>query len=319
MALSGNGMRLSAFRAGLWKPRTHPGGFEGVGEAGIPWLQRVRRETGLPVAVEVGTPAHLEAVLKGGLDMIWIGARTVTNPFAVQELADCLKGIDIPVFVKNPINPDPQLWIGAVERFRKAGVVRVSAIHRGFSFYEESRYRNAPKWQVPIALRREMPDVPVICDPSHICGCREYLAEVSQMALDLGFDGLFIESHVNPAAALSDASQQVTPEALEALLNGLTVKSSTSSDAQLQSQIEAFRSQIDRIDDELLDLLAARMQVSSQIGECKKRGNMQVLQQSRWDRVLESALAGAKARGLDENAVREIFESIHRASIEKQI
>ncbi len=319
MALSGNGMRLSAFRAGLWKPRTHPGGFEGVGEAGIPWLKRVRRETGLPVAVEVGTPAHLEAVLNGGLDMIWIGARTVTNPFAVQELADCLKGLDIPVFVKNPINPDPQLWIGAVERFRKAGVSRVSAIHRGFSFYEESRYRNAPKWQVPIALRREMPDVPIICDPSHICGCREYLAEVSQMALDLGFDGLFIESHVNPAAALSDASQQVTPEALQILLNGLTIKSSTSSDAQLQSQIEALRSQIDRIDDELLDLLAARMQVSSQIGECKKRGNMQVLQQSRWDRVLENALAGAKARGLDENAVREIFESIHRASIEKQI
>ena len=319
MALSGNGMRLCAFRAGLWKPRTRPGGFEGVGEAGIPWLLRVKEELHLPVAVEVATPVHLEAVLKAGLDMVWIGARTVTNPFAVQELADCLKGADIPVFVKNPINPDPQLWMGAIERLRKAGISRVSAIHRGFSFYEESRYRNAPKWKVPVDLKRLMPDVPLYCDPSHICGCREYLGEVSQMAIDLGFDGLFVESHVNPDAALSDAGQQLSPAQLQDLLNSLIVKSSTASDAEILSQIEALRGQIDRIDDELLDLLAARMQVSSQIGECKKRGNVQILQQSRWDEVLGSALKGASQRGLDTDVVRAIFEAIHHASIKKQI
>lgn len=313
------GMRLCAFRAGLWKPRTRPGSFEGVGEAGIPWLKRVQEELHLPVAVEVGTPVHLEAVLKAGLDMVWIGSRTVTNPFAVQELADCLKGVDVPVFVKNPINPDVQLWMGALERVRKAGVRSVSAIHRGFSFYEESRYRNAPKWQVPIDLKRLMPDVPVYCDPSHICGCREYLGEVSQRALDLGFNGLFIESHIQPESALSDASQQVTPAQLKELLDALTIKASTSSDAGILSQIDALRSQIDRIDDELLDLLAARMQVSAQIGSCKKRGNVQVLQQSRWNAVLSDALAGARRRGLDERAVKDIFEAIHRASIEKQI
>jgi len=318
MALPDKGMRLLAFRAGLWKPRTRPGTFEGVGEAGIPWLQRVRREYLLPVAVEVATPAHLEAVLEAGLDMVWIGARTTTNPFAVQELADVLRGVDIPVFVKNPMNPDPALWLGAIERFRKAGVSRVSAVLRGFSGYEESRLRNAPKWQVPIAVRHQMPDVPMFCDPSHICGSREHIAEVSQRALDLGFDGLMVECHCQPDAALSDASQQLSPAALGELLASLTLKTSTSSDSRILSQIDALREQIDVIDDELLDLLSRRMQISSQLGECKKKVNLQILQPSRWDAVLEAALAGARERGLDESFVREIFTAIHQASIDRQ-
>lgn len=319
MALPDSGMRLRAFRAGLWKPRTRPGSFEGVGETGIPWLLRVQREYGLPVAVEVVTPAHLEAVLKAGLDMVWVGARTTTNPFAVQELADALRGVDIPVFVKNPVNPDPSLWIGAIERFRKAGVSDVAAVLRGFSGYEESRLRNAPKWQIPIAVKHDMPDVPMYCDPSHICGCRQYIAEVSQRALDLGFDGFMIESHCCPDKALSDAAQQLSPDEFGRMLASLTLKASVSSDSRTLAQIAALREQIDVLDDQLLDLLSRRMQISSQLGECKKKVNLQVLQPSRWDAVLEAALAGARERGLDESFVREVFTAIHQASIDRQV
>lgn len=319
MALPGSGMRLRAFRAGLWKPRTRPGTFEGVGEAGIPWLQRVRDELHLPVAVEVATPAHLEAVLKADLDMIWIGARTVTNPFALQELAEVLRGVDIPVFIKNPMNPDPDLWMGAIERIANAGVRDISAVHRGFSFYEKGRYRNAPKWQVPMEVMKSMPQVPMYCDPSHISGNRAYIQEISQRALELGFQGLFIESHVAPEKALSDSGQQVTPEQLQQLLASLTVRQSSSQDAEVLSQIESLRSRIDRIDEELLDVLAARMEVSAQIGECKKRGNMQVLQQPRWDAVLQNVLSLARERGLDEETVREIYTAIHQESISRQL
>ena len=313
-----DGMRLSAFRAGLWKPRTRPGTFEGVGEKGLPWLQEVQR-SGLPVAVEVATPAHLEAVLGAGVRIVWIGSRTTTDPFAVQSLADALSGVaDVQVFVKNPINPDPDLWIGAMERVLKAGVSRVCAVHRGFSFYERSRYRNAPKWQVPIDVMRRLPDVAMFCDPSHIAGDASLVAEVAQSALDLGFAGLFVESHIDPSSALSDSAQQLTPAALGDVLAGLVPKNSAVGDASIAAQIDSLRSHIDEVDDALLDLLASRMRISEEIGRCKKKGGITVLQSSRWEKVLEKVSAGALQRGLDPVFARNLFNLIHEASIERQ-
>ena len=311
-------MRLSAFRAGLWKPRTRPGTFEGVGEAGLPWLQDVQR-SGLPVVVEVATPFHLEAVLRAGIRIVWIGSRTTTDPFAVQSLADALRGAaDVQVFVKNPINPDPELWTGSMERVLKAGVGRVCAVHRGFSFYEKSRYRNAPKWQVPIDLMRRLPEVPMFCDPSHIAGDASLVTEVAQSALDLGFSGLFVESHISPSSALSDSSQQVTPSALGDILASLVPKNSVVSDASIAAQIDSLRSHIDEVDDALLDLLATRMHISREIGLCKKKGGITVLQSSRWEKVLEQVSDGASRRGLDPVFIRNLFNLIHEASIEKQ-
>lgn len=313
------GMRLSAFRAGLWKPRTRPGTFEGVGEEGLPWLQEVQESCGIQAMVEVATPAHLEAALNAGIRIVWIGSRTTTDPFAVQALADCLEGsADVTVFVKNPINPDPELWIGAVERIAKAGVGKVCAIHRGFSFYEKSRYRNAPKWQVPIDVMRCMSGVPMYCDPSHIAGDAALVGEVAQSALNLGFAGLFIESHINPAAALSDSAQQLTPVALGRMLGTLVPKNAVVSDASVAAQIDALRSHIDEVDDALLDLLATRMQISEEIGLCKKKDGITVLQPSRWKKVLEKVSAGAVQRGLDPVFVCNLFNLIHEASIERQ-
>ncbi len=313
------GMRLSAFRAGLWKPRTRPGTFEGVGEAGIPWLAGIQRSLGLPVAVEVATEAHLDAVLSAGIRIVWIGSRTATDPFAVQALADVLRGCsDVTVYVKNPINPDPDLWIGAMERVMASGVKSIAAVHRGFSFYETVRYRNNPKWQVPIDVMRRMPQIPMFCDPSHISGDASLVGTVSQSALDLGFAGLFIESHCNPQAALSDASQQVTPQQLGEILSSLVPKDMVVKDADTAVRIEALRSRIDEIDEALLDLLASRMEISGEIGASKKKGGITPYQPSRWEKVLERVTSGAASRGLDRSFVREVFTLIHEASIEKQ-
>ena len=315
---SGCGMKMTAFRAGLWKPRTHPGSFEGVGVEGLPWLVRVQKELGLKVIVEVASPAHVESVLKAGLDMVWIGARTTTNPFAMQDIADSLMGVDIPVFVKNPMNPDLELWIGAVERVLRAGVPQVCAIHRGFSFYEKIRYRNMPKWQVAVDFMQRLPQVPLYCDPSHISGSREYLAEVSQRALDLGFGGLFIESHCNPSAALSDSAQQVTPAQLEAILRSLTVKHSDSDDEATAASMKEIRARIDVVDENILDMLAARMELVDEIGSLKHRHNMTVLQQARWEEIIRKMSEGASLRGLDEDFVRELFKLVHQAAIDRQ-
>lgn len=308
-------MHLRAFRAGLWKPRTRPGSFEGVGEKGFPWLKDVQQRLGYKVMVEVGTPSHVEAALKAGMDMLWIGARTTTNPFDVQAIADALRGTDIPVFVKNPINPDVDLWVGAVERLSAAGITDISTVHRGFSYYEKSRYRNYPKWQVPIDVMQMLPDVPMYCDPSHIGGSREYLREISQKALDLGFKGLFVESHISPDTAKSDALQQVTPQELVEMLSSLVVKDSK---ALNEGDIALLRAKIDTIDDNLLDVLAERMKVVEQIGEYKRANKMQVFQQSRWEEVQSRVAKGARARGLDADAVGELFKIIHQASIERQ-
>lgn len=308
-------MHLRAFRAGLWKPRTRPGSFEGVGEKGFPWLKDVQQRLGYKVMVEVGTPSHVEAALKAGMDMLWIGARTTTNPFDVQAIADALRGTDIPVFVKNPINPDVDLWVGAVERLSAAGITDISTVHRGFSYYEKSRYRNYPKWQVPIDVMQMLPDVPMYCDPSHIGGSREYLREISQKALDLGFKGLFVESHISPDTAKSDALQQVTPQELVGMLSSLVVKNSK---ALNEGDIALLRAKIDTIDDNLLDVLAERMKVVEQIGEYKRANKMQVFQQSRWEEVQSRVAKGARTRGLDADAVDELFKIIHQASIERQ-
>lgn len=312
------GMKMTAFRAGLWKPRTHPGSFEGVGKAGIPWLQRVQKELGLKVIVEVASPAHVEEVLNAGLDMVWIGARTTASPFAMQDLADSLRGVDIPVFIKNPLNPDLDLWIGAVERILRAGVPQVRAIHRGFSMYEKIRYRNMPKWQVAVDFMQRMPQVPLFCDPSHISGTREHLAELSQRALDLGFDGLFIESHCNPSAALSDSGQQLTPVQLEAMLRSLTLKHADLEDEATAASLERIRAGIDVVDENILDMLAARMELVDEIGTLKHEHNMTVLQQARWEEIIRKMSEGAVLRGLDEEFVRELFKLIHQAAIERQ-
>ncbi len=308
-----------AFRAGLWKPRTRPGTFEGVGEKGIPWLQRIRSEIGLKVIVEAATPAHLEAVLKAGIDMIWVGARTTANPFAVQELADALQGVDIPVFVKNPLNPDLDLWLGAVERLEMAGVKDITVIHRGFSFYEKGRYRNQPKWQVPIDFMRRRPDLKILCDPSHIAGKREYIQEISQMAMDLGFDGLFIETHIFPDSALSDADQQIEPQHLAQVLDNIKIRSIIPEDEELTRRLQEFRARIDSLDENILDILALRMGVVDQIGDQKRRGNITILQQQRWEEILDKTSKGATARNLDQAFVEELFKLIHMASISRQV
>lgn len=313
------GFELEAFRAGAWKPRTRPGCFEGVGEKAVEWVASVRRETGLDGMVEVAKASHVEAVLKAGLKRVWIGARTATNPFDTQEIADALKGCgDVSVSVKNPVNPDVDLWQGAIDRFRAVGVTNVSAIHRGFSFYEKSRYRNLPKWQVPIELMQRMPEVPMYGDASHITGCRDYIPEVAQKALDLGFTGLFLESHINPSEALSDSRQQLTPEALVSMLQGLSVKDIYTQSRPLQEELEQLRSRIDIIDENLLDIIAERMAVVEKLGEFKKEHNLTILQQPRWEQIQQLVSEGAKNRGLDPAFVEELFQLLHQAAIDRQ-
>lgn len=306
---------IKIFRAGVWKPRTKPGGFEGVGTLGLPWLKRVQEELGMLVSTEVATPKHVEACLESGIDILWIGARTTANPFAMQELADSLRGVDIPVLVKNPVNPDLELWIGALERINGAGVKRMGAIHRGFSTYDKKLYRNLPMWHIPIELRRRIPNLPMFCDPSHIGGRRELIAPLCQQAMDLGFDGLVVESHCNPDAAWSDAAQQVTPEVLDFILDKLVIRNIT----QTTESLEALRRQIDEFDNNLLDLLSRRMRVCREIGQYKKEHNMTVVQTERYDEILDKRGAQGVLCGMDADFIKTIFEAIHEESVRQQM
>ncbi|WP_064974766.1 bifunctional 3-deoxy-7-phosphoheptulonate synthase/chorismate mutase type II [Alistipes provencensis] len=312
-ALAAEGFHI--YRAGLWKPRTKPGGFEGVGTAGIAWLQRVKRETGMYTATEVATREHVAAALKGGIDLLWIGARTAANPFAMQEIADALRGADVPVLVKNPVSPDLELWIGAIERIYNAGIRRIGAIHRGFSSIDKNLYRNHPLWAVPIELHRRLPALPIFCDPSHIGGKRELIAPLSQQAMDLGFDGLIIESHCMPDCAWSDKAQQVTPDALAYITRNLVIRDETITTESLTE----LRSQIDKLDDELLELLTRRMRVSRDIGQYKKEHNMPVLQTQRYEELLARRAGQAEQVGMDREFMRTVLQAIHEESIRQQM
>ena len=303
------------FRAGVWKPRTKPGGFEGNGEEALPWMKRVKEETGMAITTEVATPEHVELALKYGIDILWIGARTTANPFAMQAIADSIRGMDIPVFVKNPVNPDLELWIGAMERINQAGIKRIAAVHRGFSSYEKKIYRNQPMWQIPIELRRRIPDLPIICDPSHIGGSRELIAPLCQQAMDLGFDGLIVETHCNPDKAWSDANQQVTPEVLDYILSLLIIRNKTVT----TEGINELRKHIDELDNNLMDLLSKRRRVSREIGQYKKEHNMTVLQTSRYNEILDKRGAQGSLCGMDAKFIKEIFEAIHEESVRQQI
>ena len=303
------------FRACVWKPRTKPGGFEGNGEVALPWLQQVKKETGMLVATEVATPEHVELAMKYGIDILWIGARTSANPFAMQALADAMKGINVPVFVKNPVNPDLELWIGALERLNQAGVKRLAAIHRGFSSFDKKIYRNMPMWQIPIELRRRIPQLPIISDPSHIGGRRELIAPLCQQAMDLGFDGLIVESHHNPDSAWSDAKQQVTPDVLDYILSLLVIRD----ESVTTEGITQLRHQIDELDNQLMDLLAKRMRVCREIGQYKKEHNMTVLQTNRYNEILEKRGAQGALCGMAPSFVAQVFEHIHEESVRQQI
>ena len=306
---------VKMLRGGIWKPRTRPDAFEGRGEQGLVWLREAKQETGLPIATEVATPEHVELALKYEVDALWIGARTVVNPFSVQQLADALHGADIPVFIKNPVSPDLNLWMGAFERFQKAGLTQLAAIHRGFAYYKETSYRNYPMWEIPIELTQRL-NVPLITDISHICGNRELLQATAQKALDLATDGLMIECHINPDAALTDAYQQISPEELKQLLANLTFRSKQS--CNVERDLAGLRGEIDDIDSELLQLLARRMEVSAQIGEYKKRNNVTVVQMDRWKKILADHVATGEEMGLSPILINKVFEAIHQASIERQ-
>lgn len=308
---------VNVFRAGIWKPRTRPNSFEGVGSIGLNWLKTVKQETGMPITVEVANVKHVYEALKAGVDILWIGARTSVNPFAVQEIADALQGVDIPVFVKNPINPDLELWIGAMERINKAGITKIGAIHRGFSSYEHSKFRNPPQWQIPIELKKRFPKIPIICDPSHIGGTRELIAPLSQKALDLDMDGLMIESHHLPDEAWSDAKQQITPQTLKKLLDSLVIREVKPKNVSL-TDLENLRHKIDKYDEELLEILGKRMKSVEEIAEYKKQNDMTILQTIRWTSILNSRINQGKQLGLSEEVVEMIFKIIHEESINKQ-
>ncbi len=311
--LAKNGVRI--FRAGIWKPRTKPGGFEGVGSGGLTWLQEVKKETGMLVATEVANKQHVEEALNAGVDVLWIGARTSANPFAMQEIADSLVGADVPVLVKNPVNPDLELWIGAMQRIYNAGIRQIGAIHRGFSAYGKHLYRNMPQWHIPIELRRRMPELTLICDPSHIGGKRELVAPLSQQAMDMGFDGLIVESHCDPDSAWSDKSQQVTPEVLNFILNMLVVRDTT----QTTESLTLLRQQIDQIDNDLLEALSKRMRISREIGQYKKEHSMPVVQTGRYDDILNSRAAAAEELGMNGDFMKTVYQAIHEESVRQQI
>ncbi|GAB3821230.1 bifunctional 3-deoxy-7-phosphoheptulonate synthase/chorismate mutase type II [Pontibacter rugosus] len=315
-ALQQQGIKL--FRAGIWKPRTRPGSFEGVGEKGLAWLKRVKQELGLMVTTEVATGKHVEEALKYNIDVLWIGARTTVNPFAVQEIADALKGVQVPVMIKNPINPDLALWIGAIERIYTTGITDLAAIHRGFSSYGESKYRNTPLWQIPIELKARFQNMPLIIDPSHIGGKRELIFPITQKALDLGYDGMIIESHPRPDFALSDAAQQVTPAALKDILDRLQVRKPKYDDAELVNRAEELRLQIDAADHHIIEALAKRMALVELIGEYKKLNNVQVLQLERWKEIFRTRANWAEEAGVSPAFIEELYKLIHVESIRKQ-
>ncbi len=308
---------IHIFRAGIWKPRTRPNAFEGVGSVGLPWLKKVKAETGMVIAIEVANVKHLYEALKYGVDLIWIGARTTANPFAVQEIADTLQGLDIPVLIKNPVNPDVELWIGAIERINNAGITRLGAIHRGFNSYHESDFRNDPQWQIPIELKRRIPDLPLINDPSHICGSRERLLEISQKAMDLNYDGLIIESHVDPDNALSDPKQQVTPGQLQDILNNIVFRKPLAENGVLRN-LEEMRGLIDQLDDKIIDIFERRMEIAENIGHYKKANNITILQSKRWDEILNKRVKQGALKGLSEEFIQKVFRAIHQESINHQ-
>lgn len=310
--------KVDIFRAGVWKPRTKPGGFEGMGIPALPWLVEVKRRTSLPVAIEVANAKHVESALAFGIDMFWIGARTTSNPFSVQEIAEALRGSDIPVLVKNPMNADIELWNGAVERLAKCGVKQLGLIHRGFSGYGSSVYRNTPMWHLALEIKKRLPELPIFCDPSHICGNRDHLLEVSQQAADLNFNGIMVESHITPDAAWSDAKQQITPAQLVELLDSLIWRAEGSDSIAYQNSLDELRGVIDRLDDEILRLLSMRMEVAEGIGFIKRENNVMILQSTRWNQVVERILARSEELGLSKEFLNIILEAIHIESINKQ-
>ncbi|MBU8892069.1 MAG: bifunctional 3-deoxy-7-phosphoheptulonate synthase/chorismate mutase type II [Bacteroidales bacterium] len=310
--------KIKVYRSGIWKPRTRPGNFEGVGEEGLRWLQQVKKETGLLTAVEVANPEHAALAIKYDVDILWIGARTTSNPFSVQELADYLKAYDKPVMVKNPINPDVNLWVGALERFHKAGINKLAAVHRGFYPFEATTLRNIPKWEVPIELKSICHDLPIICDPSHIAGNTEYIPEVAQKALDLNMDGLMIETHFNPKLALSDMNQQLTPQQLGNLLDKLIFRSTTTKDTDFAGILETLRSQIDSIDQQMLELLSQRMNIVEEIGIYKSKNEVTILQLRRWEKIITTRLKLGKSLGLSEDFVKKLLQLVHKESIQRQ-
>jgi chorismate mutase len=308
----------NVFRAGIWKPRTRPGGFEGVGEIGLPWMQKVKEETGMLVTTEVGNAEHVEKALAHNIDILWIGARTTVNPFVVQEIAEALRGVDVPVLVKNPVNPDLALWLGAVERIKTVGISQLGVIHRGFSTYNSLHYRNKPKWHIAIELKKEFPDLPLILDPSHICGRRDTILDVAQTGLDLNYDGLMIETHIDPDNAWSDAKQQVTPKQLEEITVDLKIRKKSSSKQEFQRKLTMYRKELDLIDNNLIDLLRDRMGVSKEIGILKHSENVAILQSARWSDILNKMVRVGEENGLKKDFVEQIFKAIHVESIDIQ-
>jgi chorismate mutase len=310
--------KISAIRAGIWKPRTRPGEFEGIGSIGLKWLNRAKEETGLPTAVEVATARHVEEALASGVDILWVGARSTANPFTVQEIADALRGVDIPVMVKNPVNPDLSLWIGALERINNAGIQKIAAIHRGFSSYEKSAFRNEPMWELAIQLKTICPELPIINDPSHICGNRELIPYISQKAFDMDMQGVMIESHLDPSVAWTDAKQQLTPSALSDLIVHLTLRHVEPQNAALSDKLAELRNKIDQLDDQIIQKISERMAVVEKIGEHKRDNDVTILQVNRWDEIMHKRTAFAKALKLDLNFTAKLLELMHSESIRKQ-
>lgn len=307
--------RVHIFRAGVWKPRTRPNAFEGNGQIALPWLQEVKKETGLLTAIEVATASHVELALKAGIDILWIGARTTVNPFSVQEIADALKGLDIPVLVKNPISPDLNLWVGALERVNKAGIKKLVAVHRGFTNYESSGFRNSPRWEIPIQLKTACPDLCMLCDPSHITGKRKWVKDVAQKAMNMGFEGLMIETHPDPENAWSDAAQQLTPADLNTVLESIQIRSISSDNAEFNDQLAHLRRIIDSLDEELVQILAKRMKIIEQIGEYKRDNNVTIFQMQRWNEILETRSGLGQNLHLDPEFIKKIMQEIHKESI----
>jgi chorismate mutase len=310
--------RVHVYRGGVWKPRTRPGSFEGIGSIGLKWLQMVKKETGLKVGTEVANAQHTEEALKAGLDILWIGARSTASPFVVQEIADVLKGTDTVVMIKNPVNPDAQLWMGAVERIHQAGIKNIVGIHRGFTPFRETKYRNYPNWKTFIELKRMMPNLPIICDPSHIAGKREYLAEISQKAFDMGMDGLMLESHRDPSCAMSDAAQQVTPADLGKILDKLVIRNENATNPDFENQLDVLRNRIDAIDSELLETLSSRVAIVNQIGQYKRDNNVTALQINRWTELMDNRVNLGKNLELNETFVKILFQLIHEDSVRMQ-
>jgi len=309
---------VNYFRAGIWKPRTRPGNFEGVGALGLKWLQKVKAETGMKTATEVANATHVKLALEHDIDLLWIGARSTVSPFIVQEIAEALNGTDKIVLVKNPVNPDLALWLGGIERLYTANIKNLGVIHRGFSTYEKTKYRNIPEWQIPIELQNRFPDLPLICDPSHITGNRDMIFDVSQTALDLNFDGLMIETHFDPENAWSDAAQQVTPKKLIQIMNDLRIRKTTDSESEFKKELNNLRAQINVMDNQLIETLGKRMKVSNQIGELKKKKNVAVLQSKRWNEILGSMILEGEEKGLSEEFILRMYKAIHQESINHQ-